>query len=189
MKNTKWYGVARKNKIEVKRFGKFAVVGLSGLLVDYVVLNFLTYFLQVETWVALPIAFVAAATNNFVWNRWWVYPESRHVKKRKQMPVFLGVNAMGLGINYLIFFLFSTPIEAFLAVSPIALVARHHKGIGLNITKGIAAIVVMFWNYFVNRVVTFRNVAWQTNTGAPLPLNNPADNDNGSDNDMLDSAL
>jgi putative flippase GtrA len=90
-----------------------------------------------------------------------VYPESRAEKKRKQMPVFLAVNAVGLGINELIFFLFNAPIDTVLASMPIALIATHHQGIGLNLTKAIAAVIVMIWNYVVNRLVTFRNVAWK----------------------------
>jgi putative flippase GtrA len=161
MKQTKFYGVARANKVEIKRFAKFAIVGFSGLIVDYAVLNILAYFLKFEEWLAIGIAFMFAALNNFVWNRLWVYPESRTERKRRQMPVFLAVNAVGLGINELIFFLFNHHIDAALAVAPIALIARHHQGIGLNLTKAIAAVIVMVWNYVVNRLVTFRNVKWQ----------------------------
>lgn len=162
MKQTKLYGVARANKIEIKRFAKFAIVGFTGLIVDYVLLNLLTYFGGMEEWLAIGIAFAAAALNNFVWNRLWVYPESRAEKKRRQMPVFLAVNAVGLGINELIFFSFNHLIDAFLAGLPILLIASHHQGIGLNLTKGIAAVIVMIWNYVVNRLVTFRNVKWKS---------------------------
>jgi dolichol-phosphate mannosyltransferase len=182
MKNTKLYGVARNNKKEVKRFGKFAIVGISGLVVDYFILNLLTYFLGVSKWPAIGIAFTCAAINNFVWNRVWVYPESREVKKRKQLPVFFTVNAVGLGINWLIFFLLNQPMDNLMAAMPISLVARHHLGISLNVTKGIAAVVVMFWNFAINRLVTFRSVSWQTNTGAPLPQPE-------TDDERVDSAL
>jgi putative flippase GtrA len=161
MKQTKLYGVARNNKIEIKRFAKFAIVGLSGLVVDYFVLNVLTYFFKVADQPAVATAFVCAATNNFVWNRLWVYPESREQKKRRQLPLFLAINAVGLAINLAIFYFFNTPIDVILAAAPVALVAKHHQGIGLNLTKAIAATVVMFWNYVINRSVTFRNVKWQ----------------------------
>jgi putative flippase GtrA len=160
MKQTKLYGTARRNKIEIKRFGKFAIVGMSGLVVDYFVLNLLAYFFKVSEPVALAIAFVCAAVNNFVWNRLWVYPESRNEKKRTQLPVFFAVNAVGLLINELIFFGLNGPIDNFLLNQPIMLLSKHHQGIGLNLTKAIAAVVVMFWNYGINRRVTFRNVKW-----------------------------
>jgi putative flippase GtrA len=181
MKNTKLYGVARKNKKEVKRFGKFAIVGLSGLFIDVLLLNILERYFGFSVPLAVAIAFVVAATNNFVWNRLWVYPESRTQPKRKQLPTFLAVNAAGLVINEIIFLLFQASITSLMLLIPISLVVKHHQGIGLNVTKAIAAAVVMVWNFVVNRMVTFKDVKWQTNTGAPLP---PADDD-----ERIDSAL
>jgi putative flippase GtrA len=182
MKNTKLYGVARKNKKEVKRFGKFAIVGLSGLFIDVLLLNILERYFGFSVPLAVAVAFVVAATNNFVWNRLWVYPESRTQPKRKQLPTFLAVNAAGLVINEIIFLLFQASITSLVLLIPISLAVKHHQGIGLNATKAIAAVVVMVWNFVVNRMVTFRDVKWQTNTGAPLP---PA----ADDDERIDSAL
>jgi putative flippase GtrA len=152
MKDTRLFDVAKQNKPEIKRFGKFAIVGFSGLIVDYTVLNILAHVFNVDSWIAVAVAFVIAATNNFIWNRLWVYPESRVEKKRKLLPLFLGINAVGLLINELILFLLESTMTAFF----------HSAFLGLNVTKAIAAIVVLFWNFFVNRLVTFRNVKWQT---------------------------
>ena len=153
LKSTKLYGVARANKHEVKRFVKFAVVGFSGLIVDYTILNILAHLLNVESWLAIAIAFIVAAINNFIWNRLWVYPESRQHSIWKHFPTFFIVNAVGLGINEVILFLFEMPIEQMVGSA----------FIGLNLTKGIAAVIVMTWNFFINRFVTFRDVKWQKN--------------------------
>lgn len=150
IKQTRLYGIARTNKPEVKRFIKFAIAGFLGLIVDYGLLNVLAHGLHVYEPIAVGVAFVTAATHNYVWNRLWVYPEARHVKKRKQMPLFLAVNAMGLGINELVLFSFYTPISLLVGSSVI----------GLNLTKAISAVIVMIWNYAVNRLVTFRSVRW-----------------------------
>jgi putative flippase GtrA len=157
VKTTKLYGAARENKQEVKRFVKFAVVGFSGLIVDYTVLNILAHIFGVASWLAVAVAFVVAATNNFFWNRVWVYPESRQHSIWKHFPTFLLVNAVGLGINELILFLFEVPIEHLVG----------NAVIGLNLTKAIAAVIVMFWNFAVNRFVTFRDVKWQKIVGQP----------------------
>jgi dolichol-phosphate mannosyltransferase len=161
MKETRMWGMARRNKTEIRRFGKFAAVGFSGMVVDFALLNILTYFFHMDKALAIAVAFVFAAMNNFVWNRLWVYPESRGEQKRRLLPVFLGVNAIGLAINELIYFLFNVPISNLLGGFPVAWVALHHQGLGLNLTKAIAAGVVMMWNYVVNRRVTFRNVKWE----------------------------
>ena len=151
MKDTRLYGVARSNKQEIKRFTKFAVVGGGGLILDYAILNALTLLFGMDSAPAVAIAFVCAATNNFIWNRLWVYPESRVEKKRKQLPVFLAVNAAGLLINEVILLLLETPLVALLGSA----------FLGLNLTKGVAAVVVMVWNFIVNRLVTFRMVKLQ----------------------------
>jgi len=145
----KLYAIARRNKYEVKRFVKFAIVGVSGLVVDYAMLNLLVYGFGARSAVAIAVAFVLAATNNFVWNILWVYPESR-ASFWRHFPTFLIVNAVGLGINELILFLFERPIEALF----------NNHVIGLNLTKAIAAVIVMIWNFVVNRFVTFRHVKW-----------------------------
>lgn len=168
MKNTKLYGLARENKPEIKRFGKFAIVGFSGLIVDVILLNILERNLLFSVPVAVALAFVAAATNNFIWNRLWVYPETRSQPKRKQLPVFLAVNAVGLVISELIFAVGQQPITQLIHQIPIALIQKHYLGLGLNATKAIAAVIVMMWNFVVNRMVTFRGVKWQTRTEEPL---------------------
>ena len=155
--------IARQNKKEVKRFGKFLIVGASGAVIDFLLLNIFARFLPKVPSVGL--AFIFAATNNFVWNRLWVYPESRRFKKRGQLPVFLAVNSVGLGINLLIFNLFNAPIDELVKATPIAFISAHYLGIGLNITKVIATAVVLVWNFVVNRMVTFRK-ALQTDDEA-----------------------
>jgi putative flippase GtrA len=169
VKDTRLYGVARRNKPEVKRFVKFAITGFVGLVIDFIALNILAHVFYVPEPLAVAVAFIIAATNNYIWNRLWVYPESRSEKKRKQMPVFLAVNAAGLLINEIVLFLFYAPISLLVG----------SQVIGLNATKAIGAVIVMMWNFFVNRFVTFRNVKWQKNIAAePAP---PAE--------MIDSAL
>ena len=49
-----------------------------------------------------------------------------------------------------------------------ALANPKSLGLGLNVTKAIAAIIVMMWNFVVNRAVTFRSVKWQTRAEEPL---------------------
>ncbi len=168
MKNTKLYGLARQNKPEIKRFGKFAVVGFSGLIVDVILLNILERNVGLSVPVAVALAFVAAALNNFVWNRLWVYPETRSQPKRKQLPVFLAINAMGLGISELIFAVGQQPLTQLIHQVPIVLIQKHYAGLGLNATKALAAMIVMMWNFVVNRRITFRGVKWQTRAEEPL---------------------
>jgi len=56
------------------------------------------------------------------------------------------------------------PITELMRLVPLATFQTHYRGIGLNATKMVAAVVVMLWNFFVNRFITFRDVKWQTVT-------------------------
>lgn len=159
VKSTKLYGIARANKPEVKRFVKFAIVGFSGLIVDFAALNIFAQLLNMPSWLALALAFIIAATSNFIWNRLWVYPESRRHSIWKHFPTFFIVNVVGLLINEVILFLFEMPIQNMVGSAVI----------GLNLTKAIAAVIVMIWNFVVNRLVTFRDVKWQKRAPAEIP--------------------
>ena len=151
--------ILQSNKPEVQRFIKFAVTGGVGLVIDYIVLNILAHVFDVPSPIAIAVAFMCAALNNFIWNRLWVYPESRSQPKRKLLPVFMAVNAMGLGINELTLLLLELPLGALFG-SPF---------LGLNVTKAIGAAIVMVWNFVVNRLVTFRSVKWGTASAAGAP--------------------
>ena len=142
----------QSNKPEVRRFIKFAVTGGVGLVIDYIVLNILAHVFDVPSPIAIAVAFMCAALNNFIWNRLWVYPESRSQPKRKLLPVFMAVNAMGLGINELTLLLLELPLSALFGSAIL----------GLNVTKAIGAAIVMVRNFVVNRLVTFRSVKWGT---------------------------
>ncbi|MCW1968009.1 MAG: GtrA family protein [Anaerolineae bacterium] len=168
MKNTKLYHTAKEQRPEVKQFVKFAIVGGSGLIVDYIVLNILRHVFQTSSQVAVTGGFVIAALSNFYWNRNWVYPQSRTVKKRKQLPQFLLINFVGLIINLTVVHFAEVPMTHLMTdlVKAIGL-NRGGTFLGLNITKAIAAIIVMVWNFVVNRLVTFRGM---TGTSAlPVP--------------------
>ncbi|MBX7214264.1 MAG: GtrA family protein [Thermoflexales bacterium] len=163
----------RNSPPEVKRFIKFAVTGGVGLLIDYLVLNILAHVFDVPSPIAIAVAFVCAALNNFIWNRLWVYPESRQQPKRKLLPIFMAVNAMGLGINELTLALLEVPLTGLF----------NSAFLGLNVTKAIGAGIVMMWNFIVNRLVTFRSVKWGAGSGAVVAA------DDALDPNEIDSAL
>lgn len=144
------------NSLERKRFIRFALVGISGAVVDFGVFNLLASLLGVVPAVAQAISFTLAVINNFIWNRLWTYPETRENSAVKQLIQFALVNVIGLGIRTVLFSL----IEKHL----IALAARLVPNfltptiIGHNLTLAFVILVVMLWNYFANRYWTFKDV-------------------------------
>ena len=146
------------SKKEQVRFLKFAVVGLIGAVVDFGLLNLLMVA-SVSYTIASMISFICAALNNFLWNRYWTYPDSRSKPIAQQLIQFGVINVIGLAIrtpllagleNILIQFFSSwVPADFFLAPDFIA----HNVGLT------IAILIVMLWNFLANRFWTYNDVS------------------------------
>ena len=136
----------RNNRTEVNRFLKFAVVGAIGAVVDFSILNLGIQVFGLEKWLANVFSFTAAVISNFTWNRLWTYPESRSEPLLPQLGQFCLVNLVGLGINEAIFLSLDHWVFASWGTW------------GYNISKALAIGVVLFWNFFVNRVWTYRKI-------------------------------
>jgi len=134
------------NLKEVERFIKFALVGTLGAVVDFSVLNFGILVLGFSKPIANTFSFSAAVLNNFTWNRLWTFPEARDKPVLIQLAQFALVNIAGYFINQAIF----------LGLDYLIL---HRWGVlGYNLSKAIATLVVLFWNFGVNRVWTFGGI-------------------------------
>src|SRR5512147_172229 len=105
---------AKRNRKEAKRFFKFMFVGAMGALVDFGVLNLLAHVFDVPVTIAGVISFALAVTQNFLWNRYWTYPESRAFPAIPQYLQFFVINAMALVIRLPILTLLPTPISGVL---------------------------------------------------------------------------
>jgi putative flippase GtrA len=73
---------------------RFCIVGASGYLINLLVFYVADKPLPYP--VAFTIAFVVAATSNFVWNRWWTFRVS-HGVPHHQYARFLTVSARARG--------------------------------------------------------------------------------------------
>jgi putative flippase GtrA len=152
------------NPKEVERFAKFAIVGIVGFVVDLTVLNIMKRIFetvgmgegwgvmieprQIQLAVANTFSFSAAVLSNFTWNRLWTFPESRERPLGSQLLQFAIVNVLGWGIN-----------------TVLLLVMDHYvfqhfvsERLSYNLAKAIATIVVLFWNFGINRVWTYRGI-------------------------------
>ena len=146
------------NPVERKRFMKFVVVGLVGAIVDFGVFNLLSTILHVNPNLAQVVSFCTAVASNFLWNRFWTYPDSRSKSLRRQGAQFTLVNAIGLLIRTPIF----AALEPFLGSEFQVLGAPKYglnpNFLGHNLALAVAVIVVMLWNFFVNRYWTYSDV-------------------------------
>lgn len=149
-------GLDRRER-EIIRFLKFATVGAIGMVVDLAVLNFF-YRLVLPPLIpgmaagsrlviANSISFSTAVISNFTWNRLWTFPESRERPLMTQLGQFALVNLLGLGINNIVLSLIFHLITG-----------RIPDPFDYNLAKITAIGVVLFWNYGVNRLWTYRGI-------------------------------
>jgi putative flippase GtrA len=154
---------------EAERFIKFLLVGTLGFILDFGTLALLVEVVKLPEIIerstsfsahaglifSNTISFSLAVVSNFTLNRYWTYPESRDKRKRVQLPQFTLVSVIGLILNNTILAILTMPFDRLLdqlTFLPIRLD-------GYVPAKIVATIVVLFWNFFINRYWTYGNVA------------------------------
>jgi putative flippase GtrA len=157
---------------EFKRFSKFFAVGMMGAVIDFSVthgLDATNIFLPVhwstpfgfaidEFGIVGACGFSAAIVSNFIWNRYWVYPDSRSKTLRSQITTFFLVNVVGLIIRTPILELLQHPlINLAHAILP-KLNGDLVDSAGKTLAWATAVIAVMLWNFFINRYWTYNDV-------------------------------
>lgn len=142
-------------------------MGAIGAVVDFGTFNLLTRLLGVNSIVSSVASFTAALTSNFLWNRYWTYPDSRSKPIIRQASEFALVNAVGLAIRTPIFAIARAPaIRAAAQLAEMQLPGTirsvlevvPEEAIGLNMALALAVLVVLIWNFGVNRVWTYSDI-------------------------------
>jgi putative flippase GtrA len=147
------------NARERSRFLRFAFVGIIGAIVDFGVANLLVKAFNTRLVVAGTVSFILAILSNFTWNRFWTYPDSRSKPLSRQLAQFGVVSLMGLLIRVPILKYVEPPMEALAAQLGLQFLPYlDSRTVGDNLTLAIAVVIVMFWNFFVNRYWTYSDV-------------------------------
>ncbi|MEJ2706008.1 MAG: GtrA family protein [Anaerolineales bacterium] len=146
------------NPKERTRFLRFAVVGLIGAVVDFGVANLLVGVFSSPLVLAGTVSFIAAILSNFTWNRYWTYPDSRSKPVGRQLVEFSVVSVIGLFIRIPTLAFMEPRVLAFVESLPLEIRFLTTDTISDNVTLAIAVILVMFWNFFVNRYWTYGDV-------------------------------
>lgn len=125
------------NRAIILKFLKFCLVGFSGMLVDFGFTWLCKEKFKWNKYVSNSIGFVLAATNNYIWNRWWTF-QSDNANIPTEYGKFFVISVIGLGLNNLVIYLL-------------------HEKLKLNfyLAKLIAIGVVTVWNFTMNYRFTF----------------------------------
>jgi putative flippase GtrA len=146
------------NSRERTRFFRFLVVGLIGAAIDFSVENLLHRFLGFPYVLAGAISFTCAVFSNFYWNRVWTYPDSRSKPIVRQLIQFTIVNVIGLAIRIPILRFVEPVVTRLFQMLPENRLLLTPDAMGENLTLAIAVLIVLFWNFFVNRYWTYSDV-------------------------------
>jgi putative flippase GtrA len=139
------------------RFLKFATVGAVGAVIDFGVMNFFTHFFDTPLVLAGTISFLCAVTSNFLFNRFWTYPDSRSRHVLHQLGMFFLVNAAGIAIRIPILHYGEPPLaRAFESLGHLS--DALAEALARNATLALAVGVVMIWNFFINRYWTYNDI-------------------------------
>jgi putative flippase GtrA len=145
------------NRQEQARFVKFMVVGVIGAVVDFGIMNLFSRLFGMPLVWAGTISFICAIVSNFIWNRYWTYPDSRSRPISSQLFMFFVVNVAGIAIRLPILHFLEPPIRN--AFQNFGLgVSLTPEFLAKNFTLAVAVSVVMLWNFFVNRYWTYNDV-------------------------------
>lgn len=147
---------------------RFLIVGAIGACVDFGTLNLLQLTLfhpygpneSLNVKFATGFAFVAAVISNFVWNRYWTYPDSRSRPLGVQLVQFFVINSIGLGFR-LVFVASTYALFGEAAHELLGDARLHGKAInqlGTNIAQALSMVIVLLWNFFANRYWTYGDV-------------------------------
>jgi putative flippase GtrA len=141
----------RRGRAAVTEVAKFAVVGGFNYTLDVALFNLLIFTIwQGSPLLAKAAATAVAATSSYFMNRHWTWDARARTGLSRELPLFLLLSAVGLGIT-----------EAVLAVS--------HYGLGLTspLADNLAANVVGVGFATVWRFLSFKRWVF-------LPLDPPA---------------
>ncbi|NLE23109.1 MAG: GtrA family protein [Actinobacteria bacterium] len=128
-----------------RQFVKFSVVGTVGTVVNLAVLKSTLFAwghlvgdptFGVEIF-ASGLAFCIAVVNNYLLNRWWTFRATGSFTT--QFLKFFIVSCCGLALNELAFWLF-----------------RGRLDIDVLVSQGLAILCVLPFNFFVNKLWSFR---------------------------------
>lgn len=121
----------------IRKFIKFALVGFTGVFVDFGFTYLFKEKAKVQKYLANAFGFMIAASTNYVLNRVWTF-QSENPQVLVEYSEFILISIIGLGLNTLILWM---------------IVSRLRWN--FYFSKLFAIGFVTIWNFFANAFITF----------------------------------
>ena len=119
------------------KFLKFGAVGFSGVFVNFGVTWFFKEVCKLNKYISNILGFIAAATTNYLLNRWWTFQSTNPQVGTEYAKYFL-VSVIGLGIDTLTVYLLNGKLKW-----------------NFYLSKVFAIGAATLWNFFGNLLFTF----------------------------------
>ena len=121
----------------IETFLKFAIVGFSGMVVNFGVTYVCKEKVRLNKYLSNILGFVVAATSNYFLHHYWTF-QSQNQQMGKEYVQFFVVSVVGVSIDTFVVYLL-------------------HDKLKLNfyISKVFSTGVAMVWNFLANLLFTF----------------------------------
>jgi len=121
---------------------RYAVAGGIAFVMDWGALYSLTEWAHFYYLTAAAIAFTLGLITNYTLSIHWVFTERRVKSEHWEFVVFAGIGVVGLGFNQFLIRLLT-----------------EQAGVYYMASKGIATLIVFFWNFFARKLILFSNAS------------------------------
>lgn len=118
-------------------FLKFALVGISGMGIDFSITYLFKEKIKINKFIASAIGFCAAVTSNYYLNRIWTF-ESTNPDIAFEYTSFFIISLVGLGINTAALWFLSNKLK-----------------MNFYFAKFLAILITALWNFSSNTLFTF----------------------------------
>jgi putative flippase GtrA len=121
------------------QFVRYIFVGGAAFIVDFTSLFILTDFFGIYYLISAAIAFILGLLANYILSVKWVFNRRALENKTFEFGIFAVIGIIGLGLNEVIIWGFTSNLQIYYLYSKI-----------------IAAIIILFWNFFARKLALFR---------------------------------
>lgn len=123
----------------MRQFVKFAIVGASGMVVNFLVAHALQRTTSLSWFADFAIGFMLGGISNYIFNRLWTFGSRRNPFVEGLQ--FLTVSAIALVVGKIVF-----------------VIADHEHFTHFTVTWFVATLSGTFVNFFMNKYWTFRHL-------------------------------
>lgn len=135
------YSYLPYRKHVVHEFLKFSLVGLSGTILNIIILYVLTEKFEIYYIFSAIFAFFVSATSNFILHKTWIFKENIGTRLVEKYIKFFGVSLLALSVNIFFLYVFTEFLNIYYIISQL-----------------LATAFSLMINFIGNKIWTFQKI-------------------------------